>query len=133
MSRIKAKDTAPEMTVRKVLKSIKVRHKANPEKLPGKPDLLLTHSEVLIFVHGCFWHRCSSKKCTRANMPKSNQAYWRPKLERNVSRDRENIKKLKKLGWKPYIIWECQTRNHNVLRKKILKILCSNNIGYIKV
>ncbi len=111
---------------------MKVRYKANLNSLPGKPDILLKGSEVLIFVHGCFWHRCSLKRCTRANMPKSNQGYWGPKLNRNAERDKKNIKTLKKLGWKPYIIWECQTRTVKQLKSKLLSILVRNNIGYIK-
>jgi len=65
-------------------------------------------------------------------MPKSNQGYWGPKLSKNVARDRKNIKTLKKMGWKPYIIWECQTRSNKRLKSIILKILVKNNIGYIR-
>ena len=132
MAKIRSRNTLPEKTVRKVLRALKVRYKSNLHQLPGKPDLMLTGSPVLIFVHGCFWHRCPLKKCNRANMPKSNQGYWQPKLTRNVERDKANIKSLKQLGWKPYIIWECQTRTVKLLTMKLLAIFSKNNIGYIK-
>ena len=132
MARIRSKDTAPEILVRKLLRSMRVRFKANLSKMPGKPDILLKGSVVLMFIHGCFWHRCPLKSCRRSNMPKSNQGYWGPKLSKNVARDRKNIKTLKKMGWKPYIIWECQTRSNKRLKSIILKILVKNNIGYIR-
>ena len=133
MSKIRSKNTSPEIALQRALKALKVRYLANLNKLPGKPDVMLKGSEVLIFVHGCFWHCCPLKTCRRSNMPKSNQGYWKPKLDRNKARDRENIKKLKKLGWKPYIIWECQARRTQKLKAKLLGILQKNNIGYIRL
>jgi len=121
MSRIKSKDTAPEKTVRKVLTNLEFRYRLQAKHLPGKPDIIIKKDKIVIFINGCFWHQ--HKGCKRKTMPKCNRSYWKPKLKRNVSKQREDIKKLKKDGWKVNIIWECETRNENKLTKKLQKIL----------
>jgi len=121
MSHIKSKDTAPEKTARKVLTNLGFRYRLQVKHLPGKPDIIIQKDKIVIFINGCFWHQ--HKGCKRKTMPKGNRSYWKPKLKKNVSKQREDIKKLKKDGWRVNIIWECETRNENKLSKKLQKIL----------
>ena len=117
MSRIKSKDTKPEITVRKHLHALGYRFRLYDKKLPGKPDIVLKKYKSAIQVRGCFWHQHG---CKYSNVPKSNKFYWIPKLKQNKERDRLNDKKLKKLGWKIIVIWECKLQNE--LKKLIKKI-----------
>jgi DNA mismatch endonuclease, patch repair protein len=109
MSRIKCKDTGPEMLVRSTLHRLGYRFSLHRKDLPGKPDIVLPKYKTIVFVHGCFWHQ--HKKCTRATIPSSNQDYWIPKLEKNKKRFKEAKKKLRKNGWKIVVIWECETKD----------------------
>ncbi|VVB76010.1 DNA mismatch endonuclease Vsr [uncultured archaeon] len=109
MSRIKSKWTRPEVVVHKFLIKNKIKHKMHP-KINGHPDLILKGTKTAIFVNGCFWHKC--KKCFK--WPKSNLAYWKPKIMGNVKRDRKNYKKLRKMGFEVIILWE-----HDI--KRLLK------------
>lgn len=117
MSRIKAKDTKPELAVRKALTQLGFRYRLHVSKLPGKPDMVIAKKKLIIFINGCFWHQ--HKGCKLQSMPKSNPAYWRKKLDSNVARQNEDIKILRKLGWKVIIIWECQAMNEKTLKKII--------------
>jgi DNA mismatch endonuclease (patch repair protein) len=112
MSRIRVKDTKPEELVRKYLFSQGFRYRKNDALLLGKPDIVLPKYKTVIFVNGCFWHK---HDCPRFVWPSSNEEYWRPKILRNVERDRENSEKLKSLGWKVIIVWECE------LKKKVFE------------
>ncbi len=104
MSKIRSKNTAPEILVRKHLHSLGYRFRLHDKKLPGKPDIVLKKHRTAIQVRGCFWHQHG---CKFSNSPKSNTSYWLPKLEKNKERDKLNDKKIKKLGWKLIVIWEC--------------------------
>jgi DNA mismatch endonuclease (patch repair protein) len=89
--------------------------------LPGKPDLVLPARRAVIFVHGCFWH---GHDCARgARMPATNRDYWRGKIGRNMARDKASLAALKKLGWKPAVIWECETRDPDRLGRLIMRKL----------
>jgi DNA mismatch endonuclease (patch repair protein) len=121
MSLIRSKDTAPEIIVRKLLHSLGCRFRLHKKGLPGKPDIVLKKCKAVIFVHGCFWHQ--HRKCKRSNMPKNNRFYWKPKLNRNIKRDIQHKIDLRKLGWKTIIIWECETKTIEKLRKKLIKVL----------
>ena len=88
--------------------------------LPGKPDIVLKKHNTVIFVNGCFWHQ--HKGCKRANVPKSNKVYWVDKIEKNKARDKLNISKLKKLKWKIFVVWECETKNIEKLGNRLKKI-----------
>ena len=121
MSRIRSKDTKPELIVRSLLHRIGYRFRLYRKDLPGKPDIVLTKYKTVIFVHGCFWHQ--HKGCTRSNIPKSNKVYWATKIHRNVQRDRENYNLLKKLKWRVLILWECETKHSEKIIKKIKKKL----------
>lgn len=112
MSRILAKDTKPEMAVRKFLHSQGFRYRLHDKKLSGKPDIVLPKYKTVIFIHGCFWH--SHKGCKLNRIPKKNHEYWIPKLSGNVYRDKKNLNRLKKNGWTTIIIWECKLTSKNV-------------------
>lgn len=133
MSRIKSVDTKPELIVRRSLFKLGFRFRLNGEvakkyypkgKLPGSPDIVLAKYKTVIFVHGCFWHHHSG--CKKANWPKSNKEYWIPKIKNNIIRDTENIAELKELGWKVWIIWECEI-TEKILIKRINKIVNNMN------
>lgn len=121
MSRIRSKDTTPELRVRSVISKAGYRFRLHDKSLRGKPDLIFKKHKIALFVHGCFWHH--HQRCKRANFPKSNKGYWAPKIHRNVQRDRENRKILKKDGWRVIIVWECQTKTP----EKILTIFKNGN------
>jgi DNA mismatch endonuclease (patch repair protein) len=106
MSRIRSRDTKPELIVRSMLHKKGYRFRLHQKNLPGKPDIVLSKYKTCIFVHGCFWHQ--HRGCIEASKPKTNSAYWRTKLKRNRRRDRRNCKKLVSLGWQVIIIWECE-------------------------
>jgi DNA mismatch endonuclease, patch repair protein len=106
MGRIKAKDTQPEMVVRRIVFGLGRRYRLHSRALPGAPDLVLARDRKVIFVHGCFWHQHAH--CTVARMPKSRIEYWRPKLEGNRLRDTKNVRRLRRSGWSVLIIRECQ-------------------------
>ena len=109
MSRVRSKDTKPEKLVRSLVHKLGFRFRLHRRDLPGNPDMVLPKYRVVIFVHGCFWHR--HKGCKLATTPASNKAYWEPKFRRTVERDKNAIKKLRRLGWRPIVIWECRTRD----------------------
>ncbi len=121
MTKIKAKDTQPEIAVRKVLSRLGERYRLHNSKLAGKPDIVIVKTKKIIFINGCFWHQ--HKNCKKQAIPKANKKYWEPKLKRNIEKQAQDIKLLKKQGWEVYKIWECQTNNEDKLTQKIIKIL----------
>ena len=111
MSRIRNKDTKPEIIVRSILHGEGLRFTVNGpknKKLPGKPDIVLPKYKTVIFVHGCFWH--NHEGCKLAYIPKSNTDFWTEKFEKNRARDQRNLEQLQKMNWKIGIIWECALR-----------------------
>jgi DNA mismatch endonuclease (patch repair protein) len=123
MARIRSVSTAPEMTVQRIARTIKSRFQVNSKRLPGTPDLAFFRVKRAIFVHGCFWHQHQNRHCKRSNRPKSNRLYWVPKLSGNIKRDRAARRRLRALGWRVLVIWECQCKNKDYLRGKMLKFL----------
>ena len=115
MSKIRATNTKPEIYVRKILHSMGFRFRLHNTQLPGKPDIRLPKFNAIIFVHGCFWHQHNDPNCKISRIPKSNQDYWFPKLQRNIARDKEHKTKLQELGWDVLVIWECQIKNKECL------------------
>lgn len=107
MSRIRKKDTTPELRVRKVLWELGYRYRLHRADLPGTPDVVFVRQRKVVFVHGCFWHQHG---CHLSKLPKSNTQYWHPKLHRNVERDVAAINALKLAGWKTLVIWECESK-----------------------
>ena len=108
MSRIRGKNTSPELKVRKALHAAGFRFRVNVRRLPGTPDIVLAKYRTCIFVNGCFWH--GHEGCRYYVVPKSNTEFWQTKIERNRERDREDIQKLKEMGWHTVIVWECQLK-----------------------
>ncbi len=108
MSRIKAKDTKPEMLVRKFLFSKGYRYRLHVKDLPGKPDIVLPKYKIVIFVHGCFFH--GHKGCKYFTIPKTRTEWWLTKIKGNQKRDREAEIKLNVLGWKVITVWECELK-----------------------
>jgi DNA mismatch endonuclease (patch repair protein) len=106
MARIKGKNTRPEIALRKVLHGLGLRYRLNGGGLSGKPDLIFPRYKTVVFVHGCFWHR--HLNCSIATTPKSNTAFWLEKFEKNVARDNRVTSSLQTLGWKVFIVWECE-------------------------
>ena len=125
MSRIKSKDTKPEVWVRSKLHTAGYRFRLHVKGLPGRPDIVLPKYNTIIFVNGCFWHR--HKGCKYAYKPKTRVDFWNQKLNRNIKRQDEVIKELRDLEWKVLVIWECEVSNEKLIRdrfkliKKVLK------------
>lgn len=111
MSRIRSKDTKPELIVRSFLFGKGFRYKLHDRTLPGKPDLVFPKYKTVVFVHGCFWH--GHEKCKYFVIPKSRRQWWIDKISRNKKLDVEHIKVLKHLGWKVITIFECRLRAKN--------------------
>ena len=108
MSRIKGKDTKIEVEVRKYLFSKGYRFRKNDKRYPGKPDIVLPKYHVAIFVHGCFWHR--HEGCKDVTTPKTRTEFWLEKFDKNVKNDQIKQEKLRELGWKVIVIWECELK-----------------------
>jgi len=105
MSRIRSRDTGPEMEVRRALHRAGYRYRLHSGDLPGRPDLVFRGRKVAVFVNGCFWHRCP---WCRPGVPKSNSGFWGRKFRRNVDRDREAVLVLESMGWRAVTVWECR-------------------------
>jgi len=123
MSRIKGKDTKPELLVRKFLFANGYRYRLHVKNLPGKPDIVLPKYKTVIFVHGCFWH--GHANCKYYVVPKTNTDWWLNKINGNIANDDKAVKALKKEGWKIITIWECKLKpalvekTFNALLKKL--------------
>lgn len=113
MSLVRSRDTKPEMRVRKALHAAGLRYRVHDRSLPGSPDLVFPARRLVVFVHGCFWHRHPG--CPAARLPKSRLDFWEPKLAGNVARDARVRAELESLGWKVIVIWECETRKKEAL------------------
>lgn len=111
MSRIKGKNTKPEMLVRKFLHAHGFRYRLHDKKLPGKPDIVLRKYKTVIFVHGCFWH--GHEGCKYYVIPKTRTDWWLNKITGNISNDEKAITTLKKNGWKVLNVWECELKANN--------------------
>ena len=117
MAKIKGRDTEPELAVRRTAHKLGLRYRLHRKDLPGSPDLVFTKHRVVIFVHGCFWHRHGG--CRFAYTPKSRVKFWKQKFEQNVARDLRNENALLCLGWNVAVIWECETHNRSLLENRL--------------
>ena len=115
MSRVRNKDTRPELYVRRLIHNAGFRYRLHVSKLPGKPDLVFPGRKKVIFVHGCFWH--SHGGCHNARIPKSRSDFWMSKLESNKERDERNVHALMDEGWEVLVIWECELRDPELLNR----------------
>lgn len=120
MSRIRGKDTAPELIVRRLLHSLGYRFRLYRRDLPGVPDIVFPSRKKIVFVNGCFWH---AHGCRIGRPPKSRLEFWGPKLERNRTRDRRNCASLRKQGWTVLTVWQCQTRSVMKLQDRLVSFL----------
>jgi DNA mismatch endonuclease (patch repair protein) len=121
MRAVKSRDTAPEMTVRRLIFSMGYRYRLHRKDLPGKPDLVFSTRRKVIFVHGCFWH---GHDCQRgARVPKNNREYWERKIARNRERDSQHYADLERGGWTVLGLWECQIRETGVCAERIQEFL----------
>jgi DNA mismatch endonuclease, patch repair protein len=120
MSKVKSKDTKPEMLVRKFLFSKGFRYKLHDRKLAGKPDIVLSKYKTVIFVNGCFWH--GHQICKYSRLPKTRTEWWQIKIARNVANDDHNIIHLRSLNWKVLIIWSCELR-HTLRTETLSRLL----------
>ena len=121
MSRIRSKDTKPELLIRRMLHGLGYRYSLHRRDLPGVPDLVFPSRKKVILVHGCFWHQ--HKGCSDGRLPKSHKEYWLPKLLRNVKRDGRNISKLRRDKWSVILLWECEIANVDTMRKRLVRFL----------
>jgi len=123
MSRIKGKDTKPEILVRKYLFGKGLRYKLHDKNLLGKPDLVFPKYKKVIFIHGCFWH--GHEGCKYFVIPKTRTEWWLHKINRNKERDMESLQKLKNEGWEVILVWECDLKNikEDVLNTLYQKII----------
>jgi len=121
MSRIRSKNTKPEIAVRRFLHARGFRFRLHDKKLPGTPDIVLPKYRTAIFVNGCLWH--GHFWCARYRMPKSNREYWSHKIRANKRRDKEKASELKKVGWKVITVWECEVYKHQILTARLQSLL----------
>ncbi|MCP4221020.1 MAG: DNA mismatch endonuclease Vsr [bacterium] len=115
MSRVKGKNTKPEMRVRSLVHQMGYRFRLHRKNLPGKPDLVFPRHKKIILVHGCFWH--GHDGCPKSSRPSTNIEFWQKKLDGNISRDRLNLQKMREAGWQVLVIWECQTKKPEALEQ----------------
>ncbi|WP_306149766.1 MULTISPECIES: very short patch repair endonuclease [unclassified Roseibium] len=128
MSRIRGKDTKPELMIRKALHAAGFRYRLHDKKLLGKPDLVFTGRKAVIFIHGCFWH---GHDCHLFRLPGTRTEFWREKIKRNSERDEIVVKKLTDDGWRIGIVWECalkgkHKKQFNEILDELSGWLCSN-------
>ncbi|WP_313704635.1 DNA mismatch endonuclease Vsr [Massilia sp.] len=115
MSRVRSKDTRPEMVVRRLVHGAGFRYRLHVANLPGRPDLVFPKRKKIIFVHGCFWH--SHVGCGGARVPKSRTDFWLEKLGSNKVRDERNMQALIEAGWEVLVLWECQLRDPELIKR----------------
>lgn len=121
MRAVRSRDTKPELVVRKIARSISPGYRLDRRDVPGRPDIAYIGRKRAIFVHGCFWH---GHDCARgARLPKTNSEYWTKKIARNRSRDAENSRLLAESGWRSLVIWECELKKPENVRKKLAAFL----------
>ena len=121
MRQVKSTGTAPEIALRKLLTGLGLRYRLHRKDLPGKPDIVFSGRRTALFVHGCFWH---GHDCARgARAPKANADYWQAKIARNRARDARVQAELASLGWRPFVVWECELRDRAGLATRLRTVL----------
>lgn len=121
MSRVKSRDTKPELLVRKLVFAMGYRYRLHVRDLPGKPDLVFSRKRKVIFVHGCFWH--GHERCRYGRLPKTRQEFWSNKIEQNRARDVRTVSELKNGGWRVLEVWQCQLKDFDGLAKQLNEFL----------
>lgn len=126
MSRIKGRDTKPEMAVRRLLHRMGYRYRLHRKDLPGKPDIVFGPRRKVIFVHGCFWHGHSCRRGSR--LPKTNTAYWHAKIARNVERHSVQLDELATAGWTGLTLWECELADVDAVARRLRAFLLEETV-----
>tara|TARA_B100000035_G_scaffold181604_1_gene154995 strand:+ start:2680 stop:3126 length:447 start_codon:yes stop_codon:yes gene_type:complete len=117
MSKIKGKNTKPEIAVRSMLHRAGYRFRLHGRKLPGSPDIVLARHKTVVFVHGCFWHR--HEGCKYTTTPKTRVEFWSDKFRKNVERDARQQQQLREMGWTVIVVWECELRDPITLENRL--------------
>jgi DNA mismatch endonuclease (patch repair protein) len=120
MSRVRTKDTEPELRVRSALHRLGYRYSLHRKDLPGCPDLVFSSRRKVIFVHGCFWH---GHTCPRGKLPATNAEFWEAKISKNKARDERTLQTLNSLGWKAFVVWECEIRSDGRFIRRLTRFL----------
>lgn len=121
MSRIRDRDTKPELFVRRLIHGMGYRFRLHGRDLPGRPDIVLPRHRKVVFVHGCFWHR---HRCRRGrSMPSTRTRFWKAKFAANRKRDLNARRNLRRLGWSVFVVWECQTKSVDLLKRRLCQFL----------
>lgn len=120
MASVRQRNTSPELRVRTGLHRMGFRYRLHDPKLPGRPDIVLAQWRVVVFVHGCFWHR--HKACPYATVPTTREEFWRAKFLANEARDRRTADSLAAMGWRVAVVWECETRTTSSLQDTLLRL-----------
>lgn len=121
MSRVRSRNTGPELIVRKIVRDLGFRYRLHKKDLAGTPDIVFPPLQCIVLVNGCFWHR--HRGCPRASVPATRTEYWLDRFARNISRDAAVLRALRKDGWRVLVVWECQTRDHIALKIRLYKFL----------
>ena len=119
MSHVRGGNTLPELVVRRALHRMGYRYRLHSKNVPGRPDLVFTRPKVALFIHGCFWHR---HHCPRGSTPATNKSFWKAKFARNVARDRQVRRELRKAGWKQVVIWQRELKGSAALRRVLGRV-----------
>ena len=117
MSRVKGRDTKPEILIRSFVHRMGFRFRVHRRDLPGNPDIVLPRYKKAIFVHGCFWH--GHKRCRRSKRPTTNEQFWNKKLDGNIERDKRFRRRLHQMNWEVLVVWQCEIRNPEKLLRKL--------------
>ena len=126
----RGKNTKPEIALRRLIFGMGYRYRLHDPTLPGTPDIVFPRRRKVIFLHGCFWHQHNSDHCPLRSYPRSNLAYWKAKLQRNIERDETQSLALHACGWKAKIVWECELRSSATLKKTIRRFLGPSYVEY---
>jgi DNA mismatch endonuclease (patch repair protein) len=124
MAKVRTKNTAPEVLVRRLLHRAGFRFRCHYRNLPGSPDIILPKYRAIIFVHGCFWH---GHKCKRGALPSSNKQFWEKKISRNRARDLKNLRALRRMGYHVTIVWACRLQKPESEMQRLFAFL--NRVG----
>ena len=127
MRAVRGANTGPEILVRKIARSIAPGYRLNRADIPGKPDIAYVGRRQAVFVHGCFWHGHDCKRGAR--VPKDNRDYWLAKIARNRARDEKTLAALDREGWKTLVLWECELKDEEALRRRLSAFLTSPSSG----